>query len=358
MKENISRQRYVFLDGLRGVAALAIVIHHFTQHSIGHRSVFSSAAIGVELFFCLSGFVLAYSYHERLIQGMALTLYAKKRLIRLYPMYFVGLVLGIIALVLLKIHGLTDFTWEAMTKASLLNLAFLPYLNSYDIQVFIDRIPGAIFPLNGPAWSLFFGLLANFFYAATIGVSRKIPFVLVAASSIGLYFATSALGEAPGWGTENFIGGFPRVFFSFFAGVLIFQLKDKFHFVPHIKPAYLILLVMLLLAVPRFDGHHAYWFVNAVILMPVLVICTVRCTIESNSVWHKVCTYFGRLSYPLYCVHFPLLMALSIFFSTAEHYALLMISSVVVSIAVAHVLMTRVEEPVRAWFGGKVVRAP
>lgn len=70
MKENSSRQRYVFLDGLRGVAALAIVIHHFTQHSVGHRAVFSSAAIGVELFFCLGGFVLANPYHERLILGI------------------------------------------------------------------------------------------------------------------------------------------------------------------------------------------------------------------------------------------------------------------------------------------------
>lgn len=270
-------------------------------------------------------------------------------------MYIVGLLLGMIALVTLKLHNLTDFTWIAIAKAVLLNLIYLPYLNNYEFQVFVDRIPGAIFPLNGPAWSLFFGLFANFFYALTIPISRKIPFILVVVSSIGLYFAAAMFGEAPGWSTENFIGGFPRVFLSFFAGVLIFQLKNKLRLIPQIRPIYLVLMVCLFLIVPRFEGHKAYWFAGAVIFMPALVICASKCPIESNGAWHKVCAYFGRISYPLYCVHFPLLMAFSIFFSTAEFYVLLMILSIATSIALAHVLMIYVEEPVRAWLGKKII---
>jgi peptidoglycan/LPS O-acetylase OafA/YrhL len=44
----------VVLDGLRGLAATAIVIHHFTADT-GHGEVFASAGIAVDLFFCLSG---------------------------------------------------------------------------------------------------------------------------------------------------------------------------------------------------------------------------------------------------------------------------------------------------------------
>ena len=63
--------RYVVLDGLRGVAALSIMLHHYTQHG-GHRELFASAVISVDFFFCLSGFVIAYAYHGRLLAGMPL----------------------------------------------------------------------------------------------------------------------------------------------------------------------------------------------------------------------------------------------------------------------------------------------
>ena len=59
-----SRQHFELLDGLRGIAALAIVLFHFmeiifadpTQNFIGH------GFLAVDFFFCLSGFVIPYAY--------------------------------------------------------------------------------------------------------------------------------------------------------------------------------------------------------------------------------------------------------------------------------------------------------
>jgi len=59
-----SRQHFLILDGLRGIAALAVVIFHFMEwvspdikkNFIGH------GFLAVDFFFCLSGFVIAYAY--------------------------------------------------------------------------------------------------------------------------------------------------------------------------------------------------------------------------------------------------------------------------------------------------------
>ena len=52
------------------------------------------AYLAVDLFFMLSGWVMAYSYEERIGQGLAFKQFALQRLARLYPLYGVALALG------------------------------------------------------------------------------------------------------------------------------------------------------------------------------------------------------------------------------------------------------------------------
>ncbi|HET9652973.1 MAG TPA: acyltransferase family protein, partial [Usitatibacter sp.] len=96
-----AKPRYLLLDGLRGMAALVIVVHHFTALS-GQREIFASASIAVDFFFCLGGFVIAHAYQERLLAGMSALEYTRRRVARLYPMYLVGLAIGLFALALGK----------------------------------------------------------------------------------------------------------------------------------------------------------------------------------------------------------------------------------------------------------------
>src|SRR5436305_10736602 len=93
-----TRQHFDILDGLRGVAALAVVTFHFmeiaysdySQNFIGHGFV------AVDFFFCLSGFVIAYAYDDR-IKNMGMLEFFKSRLIRLHPLVILGSVLGLLA---------------------------------------------------------------------------------------------------------------------------------------------------------------------------------------------------------------------------------------------------------------------
>ena len=84
------QHRRVFgtLDGLRGIAALAVVTRHVPDHTF--RELLPGSALAVDLFFVLSGFVLAHSYTERLRDEMGAMEFMRIRIIRLYPLYILG----------------------------------------------------------------------------------------------------------------------------------------------------------------------------------------------------------------------------------------------------------------------------
>jgi peptidoglycan/LPS O-acetylase OafA/YrhL len=88
------------LTGLRGLAALIVVLYHFFDRDAYFQSYVPSLIkrgyIGVDVFFVLSGFVMALSYARCFKDGITASDYAAfmvKRLARIYPLYiFITLV--------------------------------------------------------------------------------------------------------------------------------------------------------------------------------------------------------------------------------------------------------------------------
>src|SRR6478735_706593 len=87
-KENLNqdilnkKQHFEILDGLRGVAALAVVIFHFMEwvYTDPSRNFIGHGFLAVDFFFCLSGFVIGYAYDNR-IGKMGVGMFFKLRLI-------------------------------------------------------------------------------------------------------------------------------------------------------------------------------------------------------------------------------------------------------------------------------------
>ena len=100
-----TKPHYELLDGLRGVAALLVVIYHifeglaFAEATDGVGSgvitTLNHGHIAVDFFFILSGFVISYAYDDRWGK-MSLGGFFKRRLIRLHPMLTMGAVIGAI----------------------------------------------------------------------------------------------------------------------------------------------------------------------------------------------------------------------------------------------------------------------
>ena len=82
------------LDGLRGLAALMIVFYHCGME-LRLPPFFMPGYTGVHLFFVLSGYLIAKPFLARLSSERALPSwrnYALRRVVRIYPTYFVALV--------------------------------------------------------------------------------------------------------------------------------------------------------------------------------------------------------------------------------------------------------------------------
>ncbi len=104
-----SNPRFCFLDALRGVAASGVVLHHLFFASVmvtvyegaspsWVRDLFQVGAHGVEIFFVLSGFVIAHSLRNNELSLASLGRFILRRQVRLDPPYWAALVLGLGAL--------------------------------------------------------------------------------------------------------------------------------------------------------------------------------------------------------------------------------------------------------------------
>lgn len=338
--------RYDTLDALRGLAALAVMLDHFTQYYGGPR-LFPSSPLAVDLFFCLSGFVIAHAYQARIAAGLSLWGFLRLRLLRLYPAWFMGCVLGGLSLLGLVATGLTTLTPEQAVAASLLNLLNLPYIGNHVTQIFSGRIPADTFPLNDPGWSLFFEYFVNVLYFVLIVRLRRWPFVIWPfVSMVALFISVKILGEAPGWGSANFMGGFARVCFGFFTGVLLYQWQDRLPLGPRLPVWTLLLVLILVLNVPTFRLHTYYSFGMTLVFVPLVVLLGARATLPAGSKRQRWARLAGALSYPLYCVHFPILFLIFLALPQATFWHLMAGATIAV---LAAALMVKQEKPFARW---------
>lgn len=105
--------RFLFIDGLRGVAAVGVLLYHVYAHAslMGAtlrvpRLLLERGALGVQVFFLISGFVIAHS-----LRGVRLTagngaMFIVRRHVRLDPTYWAALAAAAAAALLAKRHTL------------------------------------------------------------------------------------------------------------------------------------------------------------------------------------------------------------------------------------------------------------
>lgn len=225
---SITIDKYHTLDALRGVAALVVVQMHAKWWFDG--SYLKSGYLAVDFFFLLSGFVIAHAYGEKLKSRITFQEFMAIRLIRLYPLYFLALIL---TFVLLFIRG------DKLTHLQILfSISFLPDFTSVKKYWIVAA-----------SWSLAFELFINIIFALFY---RQITnSVLIVTCGIGLVlltYSTMTFGSLDvGYAGNHIIGGFGRILFSFPLGVLIYRLSYRVN----IKNATILsfLLIMIVLSI-------------------------------------------------------------------------------------------------------------
>ena len=293
---------------MRGIAAIAVMLCHYTENTL--TPLFGFAPLAVDLFFCLSGFVLAYSYRHRLGHDLSLSAFFIKRLIRLSPLFLTGFSLGAVAIGIKIYFGQSSMSYQEMASASVLNLFYLPYISLYSLKIGFHDVGGALFPGNNPLWSLSFELAVNVvfgFWVLRLNNKWLLPVILMSGIWLIAYCVLSQT-VAPGWRDSTIIGGIPRTFYGFFFGVYIFILRDKIRFyLPRVDPLYILGAFLIIFSMPTFLHWGKLWLLMATVLVPLAVGMALNSD-SSNSVFRKILDCLGWISYPLYCVHFPIYM--------------------------------------------------
>jgi peptidoglycan/LPS O-acetylase OafA/YrhL len=335
---------YPALDGLRGVAALCIVLMHRGVW-FGVGGLLAHAYLAVDFFFMLSGFVIASAYEEKLQGGMTIAAFIRTRLARLYPLLLLGAALGgaweIGALI--THHGDTPPREVLGLVSHALLLA--PTLSH-------NGVGAGVFPLNPPTWSLFFELVINLVYVAILRwLTTPRLAVLVAVSLAALaMLAWRHQGIDVGGMPQVFWGGFIRVSFPFFAGVLIYRLRPLRTLRWPFWMQVLGLVGALCLPIPKGGGVLDLACVG--LFFPMLLIASVNTPPRQASI--RRLRAMGEFSYPLYALHYPLYVILG-----GIGYALGVLNlrtmfafgagCLLVILATSHLASIHYDRPLRAW---------
>lgn len=295
-----NHEKFAALDGLRGIAAMFVVLRH-TQIFWGFYIYRSYLA--VDIFFILSGFVIGHAY-DRLLTTNSLggLRFIAIRLIRFYPIYLLSLVLASINifLELHNVHALNSSTLIEGAKSALLAAFFIP---SHAFG------KSDIFPLNGPYWSLFFELLVNIAYAifATRLTNARIVAIL-AVAALGLTFSAwhhENLDVGFFWDSHSWVAGLSRSTFGFFLGLLLFRIRPAVIRVnSSVAPAVSIAAMCTILASPSVGGHSDA-LVDLVCVCLVFPILILMAAAPNVGALQRSMLFLGAASYPLYVFHLP-----------------------------------------------------
>lgn len=291
------RRTFRTLDALRGLAAIAVVAFHYPE-LLGPLGV-GGAYLAVDLFFLMSGVVIAHAYAARFSAGLGPGAFLRARVARLYPLYALGALLSVAGIAAGLIAGLPSrWTWTGLLTA-LPNLMFLPS------PPVAGRSP-QLYPLDFPAWSLLYELLVNAMFAVgwrqLRGRRLALLLVIAAAAVVAAAFAAGRLDGGVYW--RDAPAGLARVTFSFFLGVAMQRLAERSGLPPIPVPVPVILVAatgLLCLSVPP-AARAGYDVLCVLLLFPVLVWAAINAEPRRGA---AACAALGLVSYPLYTLHVP-----------------------------------------------------
>lgn len=291
-------RRYLSLDGLRGVCALSVLFYHCADFF--HKGpIFLHGFFAVDVFFIMSGFVIALTYEERLKAGTSIEGFLLSRAKRLFPTYWLGAVFNIAVFIAIAETGYVasqDSWWMIWLFIPLTTLLIVPDYITPD---------GMLYPaMDSVAWSLFAEWIAYIVYGLNWfrwWTSRLALFAFAGWTTMIVFGFWTSGGWHGGADRVTFLSlGLLRCLPSFAAGVVIYRIHRHplFARLPVISTEILLLLWFCIVMIPR---THAVpmWDTVLWLLCPLLVCLLVR----SDHKAPAYCGKLGALSYPLYVMH-------------------------------------------------------
>lgn len=328
-----TRTTFHSIQVLRAIAAVLVVLFHAqgaylragsSEAAPGEVYLFGLGAVGVHIFFVISGFIMVAA--TPFDPKFDVAKFLKRRILRIYPIYWVCVALYFVG------HWVLGAPFGVSVPELVGALLLWP--------------EGAT-AIIGPAWTLSYEMFFYVCFAAAMGVGLTRGFVLLATAFVGLIFAGSLL--QPRWIVLHVVTN--SLLLEFIAGVAWGWLL-KTGRLPVRAGAGCVMLSVLLFVSGAVYGYDRLPSVLAWGGPSALLILGVVC-LEVRYGASKPLRAIGRLgdsSYVLYLIHI-LLITLVVAFAKANP-ALLSVNAAVaavllapICIAVAELLHRGLERP-------------
>lgn len=298
------KRLFYTLDAIRGLLAILVMSRHLDAFI--KPLTFQETYLAVDIFFLLSGIVICQAYEDKLASRseMTATSFFALRLIRIWPLYILGSLIGLVDF-LLQGGDIVAFAKGIFYLG--LGLFFLPNPNLFGPDMY---------PLNGPAWSLFLELVANAFYGFfLVYLTNKRVAAIVAVSALGLLAMAIVSPRHSldiGYTFKALPFGLFRVGFSFFAGVLLYR---TFASRPTrvidglsgnlLGTAIALSIGAMLVFIQPGPALQPYFDVVAITLIfPALVYVSLYCNVTHS--FAGVARFLGVTSFAVYAIHAPI----------------------------------------------------
>lgn len=296
------RKKY-YLESLRGIAALSVAIHHFDIGSIFNNSFTEQAWILVDLFFVLSGYLIALNYLSKIQTASDLYIFQKRRFWRLYPLHVTML------FVFLGIE-IAKYIFETYTHIQSSEPAFSVNNLSTFVQnlLLLQNTINLQFAWNFPSWTIAAEFYTYFLFASLVLMlgghrrARLLVFILVLiAAALALHFRGLLAGDS----------GIYRCIFSFFLGCLLFEFEQYFRLKRSnfgSAPAACLLFAAILFVIYAAPLGSPLFFIFP--LLCAALIFTLNHTSPDAMILkifeHGWLVYLGTVSYGIYMIHIAL----------------------------------------------------
>jgi peptidoglycan/LPS O-acetylase OafA/YrhL len=358
--------RITHLDSLRGLAALIVVFHHCLVTFPRFWSVYQRPAttpfmrlLGntplhllwdgpefVLVFFTLSGFVLSLPYwnDKPLTYGQ----FVVRRIFRIYPSYFVAIVIGMILMTLLAhgpLEGLSAWTRQFWNRP-------LDWKIVGD-QIFLMASGGDNY-IDTPVWSLVVEMHASLLFPLLILAIRW--------SEAGAFLGSLALAFLGDWAARRNPGGYPFLtsfatsagfLWLFVVGATMARRRAQLgQFVSRIpfaaQLAILACALVALNAIWQFGASEPWRFLEQAGAV-VLVASAAFMPWMKRILDVAALRWLGKISYSLYLIHFIVLFTLLYAFRAYVTFPRILVAVPTLSILAAALLYRAVELPSIAW---------
>ena len=249
---------------------------------------FPETYLAVDLFFLLSGFVIAYAYDNRLTDRNFGRRFLVIRLVRLYPLYVLGLSLGLLQRIGSVASHLQGWNAHRVIVAAVLGLFY------------------ASSALDEPTWTLLPELVANMVYAVFFRwLTRPVLCVLVALGAAGVTVCRLSYGTLDaGWTLHQWPVIASRLSFSFFGGVLLFKsIQHRRQTSPLIASLCVLVIAVALTVTPPEYMRETYEIVLVLVVFPIVV--WTACRNEPGETAGRLFRFLGLVSYAVYVLHEP-----------------------------------------------------